>query len=133
MLVSTLQISEKVRLTTAAVERLIKSEKDQQANLMPGDLAEIIEIGEKEHAVDLHSTDLNDNFRLPEGVGHTLLLSRVKKGDRVDVSLPMTTRLERMPDKSNYYAVLHGPIVLAAVRPTRLQRTTAAAHRHSRC
>jgi DUF1680 family protein len=37
-----------------------------------------------------------------------------KKGDRVDVSLPMTTRLEQMPDKSNYYAVLHGPIVLAA-------------------
>lgn len=37
-----------------------------------------------------------------------------KKGDRVDVSLPMTTRLEQMPDKSNWYAVLHGPIVLAA-------------------
>ncbi|MGH8855416.1 MAG: DUF6805 domain-containing protein, partial [Telluria sp.] len=32
----------------------------------------------------------------------------------VDVRLPMTTQLERMPDKSNYYAVLHGPIVLAA-------------------
>jgi hypothetical protein len=32
----------------------------------------------------------------------------------VDVQLPMTTRLEQMPDKSNYYAVLHGPIVLAA-------------------
>jgi DUF1680 family protein len=37
-----------------------------------------------------------------------------RKGDRIDVSLPMTTRLEQMPDKSNYYAVLHGPIVLAA-------------------
>jgi len=37
-----------------------------------------------------------------------------KKGDRVDVQLPMTTRLEQMPDKSNYYAVLHGPVVLAA-------------------
>jgi hypothetical protein len=37
-----------------------------------------------------------------------------RKGDRVDVSLPMTTRLEQMPDESNYYAVLHGPIVLAA-------------------
>jgi hypothetical protein len=36
-----------------------------------------------------------------------------RKGDRVDLSLPMTTRLEQMPDKSNYYAVLHGPIVLA--------------------
>jgi DUF1680 family protein len=37
-----------------------------------------------------------------------------RKGDRIDVSLPMTTHLEQMPDKSNYYAVLHGPIVLAA-------------------
>jgi hypothetical protein len=37
-----------------------------------------------------------------------------RKGDHVDVSLPMTTRLEQMPDKSNYYAVMHGPIVLAA-------------------
>jgi hypothetical protein len=37
-----------------------------------------------------------------------------RKGDRVDVVLPMTTHLEQMPDKSNYYAVLHGPIVLAA-------------------
>lgn len=36
------------------------------------------------------------------------------KGDRVDVSLPMATHLEQMPDKSNYYAVMHGPIVLAA-------------------
>jgi DUF1680 family protein len=35
-------------------------------------------------------------------------------GDRVDIRLPMTTTLEQMPDKSNYYAVLHGPIVLAA-------------------
>ncbi|MFZ6755806.1 beta-L-arabinofuranosidase domain-containing protein [Undibacterium sp. Ji50W] len=37
-----------------------------------------------------------------------------KKGDQVDISLPMTTTLERMPDASNYYAILHGPIVLAA-------------------
>ncbi len=37
-----------------------------------------------------------------------------RQGDTVDVRLPMTTRLEQMPDKSNYHAVLHGPIVLAA-------------------
>ncbi len=37
-----------------------------------------------------------------------------RSGDRVDLTLPMTTRLEQMPDGSNYYAVLHGPIVLAA-------------------
>ncbi len=35
-------------------------------------------------------------------------------GDRVQVTLPMTTRLEQLPDGSDYYAVLHGPIVLAA-------------------
>ena len=37
-----------------------------------------------------------------------------KRGDRIDVSLPMQTTLEQMPDQSNYYAVLRGPIVLAA-------------------
>ena len=37
-----------------------------------------------------------------------------RDGDTVDVTLPMTTHLEQLPDRSNYYAVLHGPIVLAA-------------------
>lgn len=37
-----------------------------------------------------------------------------QKGDQLAIALPMTTRLEQMPDGSNYYAVLHGPIVLAA-------------------
>ena len=37
-----------------------------------------------------------------------------RAGDQVDITLPMTTRLEQMPDQSNYYALLHGPIVLAA-------------------
>lgn len=37
-----------------------------------------------------------------------------KKGDKLDISLPMKTHLEQMPDGSNYYALLHGPIVLAA-------------------
>jgi DUF1680 family protein len=36
------------------------------------------------------------------------------RGDKVRVELPMHTRLESMPDQSNYFAVLHGPIVLAA-------------------
>ena len=46
--------------------------------------------------------------------GYVSLARAWKQGDRVDVQLPMSTRLEQMPDKSNYYAVLHGPIVLAA-------------------
>jgi DUF1680 family protein len=37
-----------------------------------------------------------------------------RDGDKVEIKLPMTTRLEQMPDKSSYYAVLHGPVVLAA-------------------
>jgi DUF1680 family protein len=37
-----------------------------------------------------------------------------RDGDTVDLKLPMKTHLEQMPDKSNWYAVLHGPIVLAA-------------------
>jgi len=37
-----------------------------------------------------------------------------RKGDRVDGRLPMTTHLEQMPGRSKYYAVLHGPVVLAA-------------------
>ncbi len=38
-------------------------------------------------------------------------------GDTVTVALPMTTRLEALPDGSDYYTVLHGPIVLAARTP----------------
>jgi DUF1680 family protein len=46
--------------------------------------------------------------------GYASIERNWRKGDKVDVVLPMTTQLEQMPDKSNYYAVLHGPIVLAA-------------------
>ncbi len=37
-----------------------------------------------------------------------------QKGDRVSIQLPMSTRLERLPDGSDYVAILHGPILLAA-------------------
>jgi DUF1680 family protein len=37
-----------------------------------------------------------------------------RDGDRIQVDLPMRTRLERLPDDSNYAAVMHGPILLAA-------------------
>jgi DUF1680 family protein len=36
------------------------------------------------------------------------------KSDNIEVLLPMNTYLEQMPDQSNYFALLHGPIVLAA-------------------
>lgn len=35
-------------------------------------------------------------------------------GDRIDIALPMQTKLESLPDRSHYHAVVHGPIVLAA-------------------
>ncbi len=35
-------------------------------------------------------------------------------GDRLEVSLPMRTTIERLPDGSDWVAILHGPIVLAS-------------------
>lgn len=47
--------------------------------------------------------------------GSYVALSRKwKNGDVVKMQLPMQTTVEGMHDGSNYYAVLHGPIVLAA-------------------
>lgn len=37
-----------------------------------------------------------------------------RSGDTISIDLPMHTHLESMPDQSQYYAVLHGPVVLAA-------------------
>ncbi len=37
-----------------------------------------------------------------------------RDGDVVEIELPMRTTVERLPDGSDYVAVLHGPIVLAA-------------------
>lgn len=37
-----------------------------------------------------------------------------KDGDKIDLELPMRTTLERLPDGSDYVALLRGPIVLAA-------------------
>jgi len=36
-----------------------------------------------------------------------------KNGDRVEISLPMELRLERLPDRRDVAAILYGPIVLA--------------------
>jgi len=37
-----------------------------------------------------------------------------KKGDLVEITLPMHNRIERMPNVPHYVAVMHGPILLAA-------------------
>ncbi|HEY4323599.1 MAG TPA: glycoside hydrolase family 127 protein [Mucilaginibacter sp.] len=41
-----------------------------------------------------------------------------KKGDIIEVTLPMRLTFERLPDSSHYVAFLHGPIVLAAKTDT---------------
>ncbi|RYG25384.1 glycosyl hydrolase [bacterium] len=45
-----------------------------------------------------------------------------RNGDRVEVSLPMRTTVERLPDGSDWVSILRGPIVLAA--PTGTQDQT---------
>ncbi len=37
-----------------------------------------------------------------------------KTGDRIDITAPMTPSIEQLPDQSNHFAFLYGPIVLAA-------------------
>jgi DUF1680 family protein len=41
-----------------------------------------------------------------------------RDGDRVEVEMPMHTRLERLPDGTNWAAVVQGPIVLAGTFAT---------------
>ncbi|WP_321286786.1 glycoside hydrolase family 127 protein [uncultured Sunxiuqinia sp.] len=41
-----------------------------------------------------------------------------KKGDVVEVKMPMHTHVEQLPDGEAYYTILHGPIVLAAKTDT---------------
>jgi DUF1680 family protein len=57
----------------------------------------------------------NKLISVSQSVDGYLKISRLwKDGDQVKVILPMNIKLEQMPDKSAYYAVLKGPIVLAA-------------------
>jgi len=41
-----------------------------------------------------------------------------KRGDEVKIILPMQTTAEQLPDGSNYVAILHGPILMAAKTDT---------------
>jgi len=41
-----------------------------------------------------------------------------KEGDKVELTLPMRTTIEQLPDGENYYSIIHGPIVLAAKTDT---------------
>lgn len=46
--------------------------------------------------------------------GYLKIKRRWNDGDHLLIDLPMKTRTEQLPDGSPYFAVLHGPVVLAA-------------------
>ena len=48
------------------------------------------------------------------GDGYVSLQRTWKKGDRVEVEMPMRLTAKQLPDNSNYYSLMYGPIVLAA-------------------
>ncbi len=50
--------------------------------------------------------------------GYISLNRTWKKGDKVEVEMPMHIHAEQLPDQSNYYSFLYGPIVLAAKTST---------------
>jgi uncharacterized protein len=52
---------------------------------------------------------------LPEENGYVLLQRAWKKGDVIDVSLPMKLWTEPLPDDPNKVALMYGPLVLAGV------------------
>ena len=57
--------------------------------------------------------------------GYVTLTREWRAGDVVDVRLPMRTTLEAMPTRTDFLAVMHGPIVLAAkTRPIADERLT---------
>jgi uncharacterized protein len=52
---------------------------------------------------------------LQSGPGTYARIARTwRDGDRIDIELPMRTRIEPLPDGSDWVAVMHGPVMLAA-------------------
>ena len=58
---------------------------------------------------------LNGSLIKTENInGYHSIKRHWRPADKLQVSLPMKTRLEALPDGSSWYAVLHGPVVLSA-------------------
>ena len=56
-----------------------------------------------------------ENIAVAEKPGSYITIERNwKNGDRIEVNLPMHPEAEQLPDKSDYYALTYGPVVLAA-------------------
>jgi DUF1680 family protein len=58
----------------------------------------------------------------PDGNGYFTLTKKWKKGDVIEMNLPMHLSAEQLPDKSDYYAFKYGPVVLAATYGTENQQ-----------
>jgi DUF1680 family protein len=46
--------------------------------------------------------------------GFVTISRQWRRGDKVVMEMPMTVRVEQMPDKSNYYTYFYGPVALSA-------------------
>lgn len=58
----------------------------------------------------------------PDGNGYFTLTKKWKKGDVIEMNLPMHLSAEQLPDKSDYYAFKYGPVALAATYGTENQQ-----------
>lgn len=58
----------------------------------------------------------------PDGNGYFTLNKKWKKGDVIEMNLPMHVSAEQLPDKSDYYAFKYGPVVLVATYGTENQQ-----------
>ncbi len=58
----------------------------------------------------------------PDVNGYFTLTKKWKKGDVIEMNLPMHLSAEQLPDKSDYYAFKYGPVVLAATYGTENQQ-----------
>lgn len=60
----------------------------------------------------------NREIDVDEKDGYVSINRKWEKGDKVLMEMPMTLKVEQLPDNSNYYSFLYGPIVLAAKTST---------------
>lgn len=58
----------------------------------------------------------------PDADGYFTLIKKWKKGDVIEMKLPMHLTAEQLPDQSDYYAFKYGPVVLAATYGTENQQ-----------
>lgn len=63
---------------------------------------------------ELKITVNGKNYPAQHVDGYVPVTRKWKKGDNVIMEMPMKLHAEQMPDKSNYYTFLYGPVVLAA-------------------